>query len=140
MTETSEQKTPVNRLDAEALARVIAESCWDAKALNVRIIDVRGRVSYADFVMVCHGTSERHAAAIADRVAHDLRPTMHRPRSVEGADRGEWILVDADDVILHVFNRPIRREIDIEGLFADLPRVSLTPPPDLEEDPRLGTR
>lgn len=111
----------------------IVEAAWDRKARNVRVLDVRGIVSYADFLIVCHGTSPRHAQSIADFITADLRPTKVRPLGIEGADRGEWILVDFGDAVVHVFNEPVRAEFGIESIYSDAPRMQLDAPPDLED-------
>ncbi|MCB9531622.1 MAG: ribosome silencing factor [Myxococcales bacterium] len=119
--------------DTEALALAIAEAAWDRKARNVRALDVRGLVSYTDFIIVCHGTSPRHAQSIADNVIYELRPTKVRPLGIEGVDRGEWILVDFGDAVLHVFNEPTRVEYGLESVYADAPRMPLDAPADLED-------
>ena len=110
-------------VDTQTLALAIAEAAAEMKALGVRIIDVRGIVSYADFLVVCHGTSTTHARAIADFIREDLRPLKIRPRHVEGANYAEWILLDFFDVVVHVFTEEARQEYSIDGLFSDAPRV-----------------
>ena len=130
MTEASEG------VDTEALARAIADAAWDRKARNVRVLDVRRLVSYADYLIVCHGTSERHARAIADNVIDELRELRWRPIGVEGLRSGEWVLVDYGDVVLHVFCEPFRQEYPVEKMYADAPRLALKPPADLEETTR----
>lgn len=126
--------------DTVAVALAVAEACWDVKARNVRALDVRGIVPYADFLVVCHGTSDRHAEAIAGHVVDDLRPTKVRPLGIEGVhgnatrEQGAWILVDLGDVILHVFGHPdIRQQYNIESIFRDVPRLTLDAPDELEE-------
>ena len=119
--------------DTEALARAMAEAAWELKARNVRVLDVRKLVSYADYLVVCHGTSERHAASIANHVIDDLRPLKVRPASVEGIRTGEWILVDFLDAVLHVFYEPFRSEYAIESIYREAPRLALEPPGELEE-------
>lgn len=125
-----------DEFNTEALAMAVAEAAWALKARNVRVLDVRKLVSYADYLVVCHGTSERHAASIANHVIDDLRPVKVRPASVEGLRTGEWILVDFMDVVLHVFYEPFRAEYAIESIFSEAPRLALEPPGELEEEPR----
>lgn len=115
--------TQESEFDTRMLALALAEAADERKALAVRILDVRGIVSYTDFIVVCHGTSTTHARAIADHVEEDLRPLKIRPRAVEGARLGEWILLDYIDVVMHVFNEPLRAEYAIESIYADAPRV-----------------
>ena len=121
--------------DTEALALAMVEAAWDMKARRVRVLDVRGIVSYTDFLVVCHGTSDRHARAVADGVISDLRPTKVRPIGVEGLSRGDWILVDFADAILHVFNGiEARGEYNLESIYSDAPRLELDAPADLEDE------
>lgn len=122
-----------NQFDTEALARAIVEAAWERKARNARVLDVRGIVSYTDFIIVCHGTSPRHAQGIADFVVSDLRPVKVRPLGMEGQKEGEWILVDFGDAVLHVFNEPTRAEFGIESIYSDAPRLRLDSPADLED-------
>ena len=127
-------ETPaVDTFDSEALAYAIVEAAWDRKARNVRALDVRGLVSYTDFIIVCHGTNPRQAQAIAEHVVYELRPAKVRPMGVEGADRGEWILVDFGDAVLHVFHEPVRADYAIESVYSDAPRLPLDAPADLED-------
>lgn len=125
-------ETP-EEFDTEALAHAIVEAAWERKARNARVLDVRGIVSYTDFIIVCHGTSPRHAQGIADFVVADLRPVKVRPLGVEGKDEGQWILVDFGDAVLHVFDEPARAEYGIESIYSDAPRLPIESPPDLED-------
>lgn len=125
--------TPETEFDTEALARAIAEAAWERKARNLRVLDVRGIVSYTDFIVVCHGTSQRHAKGIADFVVADLRPVKVRPLGVEGGGQGDWILIDFGDAVLHVFDEPARAEFGLESIYSDAPRLAIDAPPDLED-------
>lgn len=110
-------------VDIQTIALAIAEAAAEMKALGIRIIDVRGIVSYTDYIVVCHGTSVTHARAISDFIREDLRPLKLRPRHTEGADYAEWILLDFFDVVVHVFTEEARQEYSIDGLFSDAPRI-----------------
>lgn len=134
-----EPNEPSTTYDGALLAQAVAEAAWDMKGRNVRILDVRGMTSYTDFLVVCHGTSERHATSIAEHVVDELRPLKFRPIGIEGVAVGDWILVDFGDVILHSFCDQTRLEIPIESIFSDAPRLPLEPPADLE-DPDFGKR
>lgn len=107
----------------EALAYAVAEAAADLKALAIRIIDVRGIVAYADYVVVCHGTSVAHTRAIAEAIRQELRSERVRPRSIEGNNYNEWVLLDFFDVVAHVFVEDARQEYAIDSLFADAPRL-----------------
>ncbi len=119
--------------DTEALALAIAEAAWEMKARNVRVLDVRGLVSYTDFIVICHGTSLRHAQSIAEFVVADLRPVKVRPLGREGDAESGWLLVDFGDAVLHVFDEPIRADYGLESIYSDAPRMELEPPAELED-------
>ena len=89
---------------ARRTALAIAESALERKAGNVEIIDVCGKVDYADFVVVMSGRSDRQVAAIAKNVEKDVHAkTDARCLSIEGLPLASWILMDFGDVIAHVF-------------------------------------
>ena len=75
-----------------------------------------------DFFVVCHGTSRTHAEAIAYSVEEEVRKlTGQKPARREGFTNGEWLLLDYLDVVVHVFQEPVRRFFQIEDLWADAP-------------------
>lgn len=117
--------------DTEAFARTIASATWDVKAVNTAVIDLRGRVSYTDFVVVTTGTSDRHVLAIARHVEQAVRDeTGISTYGREGLDVGRWALLDFGDAILHVFNGPVRQEYDLERMWSEAPRLELAEKPE----------
>ncbi len=96
------------------------------KAVHVVALDVRELTSIADFFIICSGRSARQVSAIADHVERELRKQKIKPLSVEGADEGQWVLVDYGHVIIHVFYESARQFYDLEGLWNDAPRVPLS--------------
>lgn len=123
--------------DTHALALAIVEAAWDRKARSVRVLDVQGLVSYTDYLVLCHGTSEPHARAIADAVVDDLRTVKVRPIGFEGKRGADWLLVDFADAVLHVFtSREARDEYNFESMYSDAKPVELEDAPeDLEDGP-----
>lgn len=111
-----------NEFDTGVLAQAIAEAADERKAEAIRILDVRGIVSYADYIVVCHGNNAPHVRSIANFVVSDLR-TVIRPRHTEGLNYGEWVLVDFADVVLHVFRGEFRSDYAVESIFSDAPRI-----------------
>lgn len=110
---------------ALALARDIAKLALEKKALDVLIIDTRARASAVgyDYVVLATGESDRQLGAIADALNDALKPKGHRPSSVEPAP--DWVLVNYDDVVVHLFTPDKRGVYDLEGLWSDAPRVAL---------------
>ena len=112
--------------DSEQLAHLIADSALERKALNVMVIDVRGRSSYADFLVIASGTSDRHVQAIAEFVSTHLKKEHRvKTRGAEGLREGQWALVDFGDVVLHVFHQFTREIYSLEELWDDAPRIPI---------------
>ncbi len=117
---------------ARDTATAIAMAALDKKAMGVEILDVAGKVDYADFLVVMTGRSDRHAQALAQGIEEELKKKGIRPTSVEGLPNGTWVLMDFGDVVVHVFQHDTRQLYDIEGLWLDASRlpVPMTDPID----------
>jgi ribosome-associated protein len=107
------------------LALAIAKAGLDKKAEEVLLLDVRGLTSYADYFVVMTADSDRQAGAIADHVESEMKNAGVTKVGVEGYESGRWILVDYGDVVAHVMNKEAREFYDIEGLWADAPRMTI---------------
>jgi len=110
---------------ARQLALLAAQAGIDKKALGIEIIDVRGSVDYADFLVLMTGTSDRHSAAIARGVEEDLAKLGHKALSVEGLPEANWVLLDFFDIVVHVFSEDARGLYDLSGLWMDASRVPI---------------
>ena len=95
--------------EARKVAIAAAQAGLDKKASEIEIIDVTGKVDYADFLILMTGQSDRHVAAIADAVEGALSKQGFRAISVEGLPKGQWVLIDFVDVVVHVFQEDARR-------------------------------
>jgi ribosome-associated protein len=100
----------------------------EKKAYDLVVMEVRDITSIADYFIVCSGRSDRQVQGIAQGIEENLRARGVRPHSVEGAGRGQWVLMDFSDVIVHIFYEPVREFYDLEGLWGDAPRVELPEP------------
>ncbi|MCS6799449.1 MAG: ribosome silencing factor [Myxococcota bacterium] len=108
------------------MALAVAEGGLEKKALNVVILDVRGRIDYADYVVVMAGRSDRQVQAIARGVEEHLGRALGRePLAVEGRGVGQWVLMDYGDVVVHVFHEDARGYYDLESFWLDAARVPL---------------
>lgn len=112
--------------EGKKTALAVAGAALDKKALNVEIIDVHGKVDYADYVVVMSGRSDRQVAAIARGVEDELKAN-HKTRclSVEGLSAGTWVLMDFGDVVVHIFHEDTRGYYDLESLWIDAARVNV---------------
>jgi len=110
--------------EAAALGKVIALAALDKKAQHVEVIDVRGRLDYADVIVLASGRSDRQALAIAQAMEDDAKVKLSRRTiSVEGTQVGQWILLDFGDVVAHVFTEEARHLYDLDGLFEDAEKI-----------------
>lgn len=114
---------------AREIALGAAQSGLDKKALDIQIIDVTGKVDYADFLVLMTGQSDRHVASIARGVDEDLGRQGFRAISVEGLPQAEWVLIDFVDVVVHVFLDECRALYDLDGLWLDARRLDLPDAP-----------
>ncbi len=117
---------PAKPDEARPTAMAIAKAALDKKAEDVTVLDVRGLTSYADYFVVMTADSERQASAIADSVEQSMKAQGISKVGVEGYEGGRWILVDYGDVVAHVMNRESRGFYDLEGLWADAPRFTVS--------------
>ena len=132
-TKTVAKKTPkkvaTKANPSRDMAVAIAEAAFDKKALAVEIIDVRGKVDYADYIVVMSATSDRHASALAKNIDTELAKKGHKALSVEGLPQGAWVLMDFDDVVVHIFHQDTRGYYDLESLWFDASRVEVQDKP-----------
>ena len=105
-----------------------ARAALDKKAVDLVVLDVNGLTSIADYLVICTGRSDRQVQAIATAIDEELRKQGVRPIAVEGMTRGQWVLLDFTDVIVHVFYKPVREFYDLERLWEHAPRVQLPEP------------
>lgn len=86
-------------------------------------MDIRGLSSIAEYLLICSGISGRQVQAIATSIEQGLEEKGIKPLGVEGMSGGRWILMDYVDVVVHIFYEPVRSFYDLEGLWADAPRL-----------------
>jgi ribosome-associated protein len=111
--------------DTQAKVIRAAEIAADKKAERIAVLDVRSLTSYTDYFLICHGHSDRQVKAIAEALQTTLKSEGVRPVAVEGTETAQWVLMDYEDFVVHVFYEPVRAYYDLDGLWADAPRVRL---------------
>ncbi|HEX7667856.1 MAG TPA: ribosome silencing factor [Polyangiaceae bacterium] len=114
--------------EARELATLIAVAALDKKAVGLEILDVAGKVDYADFLVLMTGRSDRQVAALTQGIEEALRKKNKRPISVEGMPHANWVLMDYGDVVVHVFQDEARGLYDLEGLWTDARRLPVPLP------------
>jgi ribosome-associated protein len=100
----------------DLLARVLA-SLDDDKAEEVVRVDLRGRSDVADYMVICSGRSSRQVASISEKLTDRLKTDLRLTAKVEGKDTGDWVLIDAGDVIVHVFRPEVREFYQLEKMW-----------------------
>lgn len=111
-------------IDEALLARITA-SLEDDKAEDIVVIPMAGRSALTDAVVIASGRSSRHVASTAEHLARRLKEAGYGTRPVNGAQQGDWVLVDAGDIIVHIFRPEVREYYNLEGMWSvDEPKRS----------------
>ena len=114
------------RMESEALARLVAESADAKKAEDLVVLDVRELVGYTDFLVICTARNERQAKAIHEEVYRHLKQGHGvLPATVEGEVEATWVLMDYLDCVLHVFVPDLRDRYRLDVLWGEAPRLEL---------------
>ena len=125
------------------LEKLVLAALDEMKAVNVRLLDVRALTDITDAMIVASGTSDRHVRAIAQRVLEKARDAGLAPLGIEGQRDGEWVLLDLQDVLLHVMLPRVREFYSIEQLWeppSAAPRGAAGAPPRRRSAPRNAAR
>ncbi|AJE16875.1 MULTISPECIES: ribosome silencing factor [Stutzerimonas] len=101
----------------EALVQLAVAALEDLKGQDIVVIDVRGKTSVTDYMVIASGTSSRQVKALAENVLEKVKEQGVRPLGSEGLDGGEWALLDLGDVVVHVMQVPTRQFYDLERLW-----------------------
>jgi ribosome-associated protein len=106
---------------AEEILRLVLARLDDMKAEDTVTIDLTGKTTIADVMVVTSGRSHRHVGSVADRVVDDLAKAGVRNPRIEGVPHCDWVLIDAGDVIVHVFRPEVRAFYNLEKMWASAP-------------------
>lgn len=104
-------------MELDALVRLVTDALEDLKAQDIKVIDVRGKTAITDMMVMASGTSDRHVRSLADNVAIKAKEAGVMPLGVEGERDNEWVLVDLNDVVVHVMLPRVRDFYNLEKLW-----------------------
>jgi ribosome-associated protein len=107
------------------LARLCVHAAVEKKAQDPIILDVRKICSFTDYFVIMSGRSTRHVQGLAEAIEAELRSKRLSTTKAEGLQEGTWVLLDFNDVVVHIFYSESRKFYDIEGLWHDAPRITL---------------
>lgn len=106
----------------------------EKKALDLVILEVKSLTSFADYFIICSGQSRRQVLALAQHLEEAMAKRGVKPLGIEGREEGQWVLLDFNDVIVHIFYQPVREFYDLEGLWGEAPRQLVEPTTGLAAD------
>lgn len=104
-------------MDSNQFKQFVLDKIDDMKARDIIELNVSGKSSITDLMIICSGNSKRHVMAIADNLHVETKQAGHAPLSVEGKETGEWVLVDLGDIIVHVMQDEARDFYQLEKLW-----------------------
>jgi ribosome silencing factor RsfS/YbeB/iojap len=111
-------------LQSKERAMLCAAYALSKKATNVRILEVRTLSSLTDYLLIASGRSDRQVQAVAEAVRLGLKQEHATPpMAVEGMNEGRWVLIDYGDVMVHVFQEPVRDFYDLDGLWSEAAEI-----------------
>lgn len=107
------------------LAQILAQAALDTKAEDLVLLDVRGLTTFTEYFLIMSGTSTRHVQALAESIEARLRSKRIKSSTAEGLREGLWVLLDFDDVVVHIFYHEQRKFYDLEGLWSEGKRIEI---------------
>jgi ribosome-associated protein len=127
----SAMTTPVEKdVSSEELLAAILTSLDDDKAEDIVQIDLRGKSSIGDYMVICSGRSSRQVGAIAEKLMDRLKQAYGRLSRIEGKETGDWVLIDTGDIVVHVFRPEVREFYQLEKMWLAPPAEATTPTKD----------
>ncbi len=115
--ETLSVTDPIPVIKTEDLLKTVTESLDDNKAEDIISINLAGKSSIADYMVIASGRSQRQVAALADYVIKGMKQAGHRDIVVQGLEQADWVLIDAGDVIVHIFRPEVRSFYNLDKMW-----------------------
>ena len=101
----------------QIIIKIIKKSLEDDKVLNLKIINIKKKKTFADYVVIASGTSQRHIVTMAKNLKESIKKKLNFTPSIEGSDNKEWVLIDANIAIVNIFKPEIRKFYNLEKIW-----------------------
>ena len=111
---------------SKKLINQIISNLDDNKALDINSLSLKGKSDIADYLIIATGTSSRHVSSLAEKTVDDLKKNNIKNVNTEGLDKGDWVLIDGGDIIIHLFREEVREFYDIEKLWSSSIKLNST--------------
>ena len=115
-------------------ALIAAQGAEEARAADIIILDMRALTAICDYFVICHGRSVIHVCAVADKIEETMKRHNISLHHREGRVQASWIVLDYQDIVIHIFSKETREFYELERLWGDAPRCEFTPCPAVESD------
>ncbi|WP_027963498.1 ribosome silencing factor [Halalkalibacillus halophilus] len=112
-------------MESKQLLEIAAKACDDKQAQDLIALDMREVSLISDYFLICHGNNERQVDAISKAIKDAVEEHGLEVKKIEGKDQSRWVLVDLDDVVVHIFHKEERAYYNLEKLWGDADQVSL---------------
>ena len=106
-------------IETERLQEIVIEALEDVKGGDIRVLNVYGKTSVTDILIIATGNTSRQVKALADSVVQKVKEHDYMPIGTEGVDQGEWALVDLGDIVVHIMQPGVRAFYNLEKLWGD---------------------
>ncbi len=113
-------------MQTKEIALLAVDYALDKKGIDLKLLDVREVSTLTDYLLLVSGRSDRQVQAIAENIRTEFKSHNDiQPLAIEGMDKGRWVLLDYGEIMVHVFQQPVREFYDLEGLWSEAPEVEL---------------
>ena len=119
-------KTTIKKAEksvSEEILDIAVKSLDDGKAEDIVVMDLQGKTSIANYMIIASGTSQRHVAALAEQVQMKLKAAGYKTESEGGEKKADWVLIDAFDVIIHIFKPEVREFYNLEKMWSAIAEI-----------------
>ncbi len=105
------------------LQRLVVDAASEKKAFDILVLDLRERSDITDCFIICSGNSKIQVQAICDSILEKTYGTPFRPVAIEGYSVGNWVILDLAEIMVHIFQKDVRTQYDLERLWGDVPTI-----------------